>query len=85
MSELQALSALDAAAGIRSGAFTALAVAEAALARTAALDPSINAFTLVTRERALTEAAAVDAARAVGAPLPPPARPCRRWRACPTR
>ena len=64
MSELHALSALGAAAGIRSGAFTALAVAEAALARTAALDPSINAFTLVTRERALTEAAAVDAARA---------------------
>ena len=71
MSELHALTALDAAAGIRSGAFTALDLAEAALGRTAALDPSINAFTLVTRERALTEAAAVDAARAAGATLPP--------------
>ena len=71
MSDLHALGALAAAARVKSGAVSAVALAEAALARIAALDGRINAFTCVTGERALAEAAAVDAARAAGKPLPP--------------
>ena len=71
MNELHRLSALDTAIGIRTGRFTAVAAAQAALARIAAVEPKINAFTLVTHERAQSEAAAVDAARAAGASLPP--------------
>ncbi len=71
MSELHSLFALDVAAQVRSGELTATALAEAALARIAATNPRINAFTEVTRERALAEAAALDAARAAGRPLPP--------------
>ena len=59
------------AAHVREGQVTALAVTEAFLARIAALDPAINAFTDVTAERALAQARAVDAARAAGAPLGP--------------
>ncbi|MBL8385610.1 MAG: AtzE family amidohydrolase [Burkholderiales bacterium] len=61
----------EAAAAVRAGAVSAAALAEAALARVAAADPAVNAFTAVTRERALAEAAAVDAMRAAGRPLPP--------------
>ena len=50
------------AATVRAGAVTARAVAEAHLARIAALDPALGAYTAVTRERALAEADAVDAA-----------------------
>ena len=64
-------SALQTAAAIRGGATTARAVTEAALAAIARVDPGINSFTVVTRERALDEAAAVDARRAAGDPLPP--------------
>ncbi|MCZ8042109.1 MAG: AtzE family amidohydrolase [Beijerinckiaceae bacterium] len=59
------------AAQVREGEVTALAVTEAFLARIAALDSAINAFTDVTAERALAQARAVDAARATGAPLGP--------------
>ncbi len=71
MSALHTLSALDAAAKVRGGEVAAIALAEAALARIAAVDGRVNAFTEVTRERALAEAAAVDAARAAGRVLPP--------------
>ena len=71
MNDLHALGALASAAQVKSGAVSAVTLAEAALARVAALDGRINAFTQVTAERALAEAAAVDAARAAGKPLPP--------------
>lgn len=71
MSGLHELDALEAAEKVRSGEVTALAVAEAALARIAAVDGKVNAFTEVTRARALAEAAAIDAARAAGQTLPP--------------
>jgi len=54
------------AAAVRAGKIAARAVAEAALAHIAAKDCVVNAFTDVTRERALAEADAVDAARAAG-------------------
>ncbi|MBE9606087.1 AtzE family amidohydrolase [Acetobacteraceae bacterium H6797] len=60
------LDALGIATAIRNRQTTALAVTEAALARIAALDPSLNAFTAVTAERARAEAAAIDAALARG-------------------
>ena len=64
-------SALGIAAGVRSGAFSALEVTRAALQRVAARNPVINAFTEVTAERALAEAAAIDARRAKNETLPP--------------
>ncbi|WP_293863621.1 AtzE family amidohydrolase [uncultured Alsobacter sp.] len=54
------------AAAVKSGRTTARAVALAHLERIAALDPGLGAFTAVTRERALAEADAVDAAVAAG-------------------
>ncbi len=54
------------AAAVRSRSMTARAVADAHLARIAALDGALGAYTSVTRERALTEADAVDAAVAAG-------------------
>ena len=70
-STLAADSALTTAAAVRSGSLTATAATQGALERIAALDGKINAFTLVTRERALAEAAAIDARRAAGELLPP--------------
>ncbi|MCO6418156.1 AtzE family amidohydrolase [Siccirubricoccus sp. KC 17139] len=58
--------ALEIAARVRAGEMTAVAVAEAALARIAAANPRANAFTTVLSERALAEAAAVDARIAAG-------------------
>ena len=54
------------AAGLRSGRTTARAEAQAALARIAAANPAVNAFTDVLAERALGTADAVDAALAAG-------------------
>ena len=71
MSELATLSALDAAAKVRSGEVSARAVVEATLARIAALNPKLGAFTDVTAERALARAEALDAARARGETLGP--------------
>ena len=71
MSGMHTLNALDAAARIRAGEITAVALAEATLARIAAVDGQVNAFTEVTRSRALAEAAAIDALRAAGKSLPP--------------
>ncbi len=64
-------SAEEIAAAVRDGRSSARAVAEAVLARIARLDPALNAYTDVTAERALREAAAIDDARAAGAPLGP--------------
>ena len=63
--------ALEIAREIRDGKMSAREAAQQALARVASLDPKLNAFTLVTPERALAEAAAVDARRARGEQLPP--------------
>lgn len=54
------------AEAVRSRAVSAVAVAEAALARIAARNPTLNAFTDVTADRALAEARAVDEALARG-------------------
>ncbi|WP_426955236.1 AtzE family amidohydrolase [Muricoccus radiodurans] len=59
------------AADVSSGQVTARAVTEAALARIAAGNGVINAFTDVVAERALATADAVDARRAAGQPLGP--------------
>lgn len=56
----------ETAAAVRSGACSATEVVGAALARIAAGNDAINAFTAVTEKRALAEAAAVDARRANG-------------------
>jgi 1-carboxybiuret hydrolase len=48
-----------------------MAVVEAALARIEARNPTLNAFTAVTRERALAKARAIDDALAHGRPLGP--------------
>jgi AtzE family amidohydrolase len=63
--------ALDIAAAIRAGEVSAAAVTEGALARIAERDGSYNSFTQVTAERARTEAARIDAARARGEALGP--------------
>jgi aspartyl-tRNA(Asn)/glutamyl-tRNA(Gln) amidotransferase subunit A len=56
-------SAAEIAAAVGCGEITAGQIVEAALARIAALNPRLNAFTAVTAERARKKAAAVDAAR----------------------
>jgi 1-carboxybiuret hydrolase len=58
--------ALETAAAIRSRQITARAVTEALLARITETHARLNAFTTVTAERALAEAAAVDHALASG-------------------
>jgi AtzE family amidohydrolase len=58
--------ALEVAAAVRARHVSARAIAEDALARTAAANGTINAFTSVTAARALAEADAVDAAVAAG-------------------
>lgn len=58
--------AVEIAASVRGGRLTAIAATEAALARVAARDPSLNAFTDQTRERALAEARQVDGVLAAG-------------------
>ena len=56
---------------IRSGATSARSVAEQTLADIAARNAQSNSFTLVTRERALAQADAIDGAVARGERLPP--------------
>jgi aspartyl-tRNA(Asn)/glutamyl-tRNA(Gln) amidotransferase subunit A len=51
----------DIAAAVASGETTALAITEAALAVIAARNPTLNAFTAVTAERARAKAKAIDA------------------------
>jgi amidase len=71
MTELWAKTAAEIAEGVRGGAFSAREAAEAALARMEAVNPAINAVVDPLPETALTEADAVDAARAEGAALGP--------------
>jgi aspartyl-tRNA(Asn)/glutamyl-tRNA(Gln) amidotransferase subunit A len=63
--------AAEIAKAVATGETTALAVAEAALARIGTRDKVLNAFTTVTAERALAKARTVDAARAAGKALGP--------------
>jgi AtzE family amidohydrolase len=62
-------SAAEIAQAVASGKTTALEVMEAALRRIAERDKALNAFTAVTRERALAKARAIDADRAAGRAL----------------
>jgi 1-carboxybiuret hydrolase len=64
-------SAAQTAKAVAGGETSVLAVVEAALARIDARNPQLNAFTAVTRERAIAKARAVDAARAANKPLGP--------------
>jgi aspartyl-tRNA(Asn)/glutamyl-tRNA(Gln) amidotransferase subunit A len=57
-------SAGEIAGAVAAGEVTALAVTEAALARIEERNPALNAFTAITRERALAKACSLDAARA---------------------
>lgn len=59
------------AAAVASGEVSARELVDASLARIAATDDRVNAFTEVTRDRARAEADAVDAQRARGEPLGP--------------
>lgn len=65
-----ASTAVDTAAAVRAGTTTAVAETRAALARIADLDPNLGAFQVVRAERALAEAAEVDARVAAGEHLP---------------
>jgi AtzE family amidohydrolase len=64
-------SALQLARDVRNGRLSAQDVTEQALARIAALNPAINAFTAVTAQRARQQALRIDVLRAQGLPLPP--------------
>src|SRR5580704_10577455 len=64
-------SAGEIAGAVAAGRATAAAIVEAALARIAARDRALNAFTAVVAERARARARAIDAARARGEPLGP--------------
>jgi 1-carboxybiuret hydrolase len=64
-------SALDIAGAVADGVTTAAAVVDAALARIAAQNSALNAFTEVTAERARSRAAVIDARRARGEALGP--------------
>jgi aspartyl-tRNA(Asn)/glutamyl-tRNA(Gln) amidotransferase subunit A len=57
---LHELSIAEAGARLRAGTLTSTALTEHALGRIAALDPLLHAFLLVTRERALADAARAD-------------------------
>ncbi len=59
-------SAVEMADAVRTGRTSATALVQAALARTQRLDRHVNAYTDLTRTRALQRAAAIDAARAAG-------------------
>jgi aspartyl-tRNA(Asn)/glutamyl-tRNA(Gln) amidotransferase subunit A len=63
---LHELSIAKAGRALRSGQVTSRALTEAALARIDALDPTFNAFVLITRERAILEADRADARFAKG-------------------
>ncbi len=69
--DLAEATAAETAQAVRSGEVTALDVTEAALARIARLNPTLNAFTEVSADRARKRAGAIDADRAAGKPLGP--------------
>src|SRR5471030_2814477 len=62
-------SSSDIARAVGSGAATASSVTEAALKRIAQLNPTLNAFTAVTPERARAQAKKIDAADKSKLPL----------------
>ena len=64
-------SASEIADAVRSGAVSAAAVVDATLERIARLNPSINAFTALTPDRARAKAAALDRSRDTGTVLGP--------------
>ncbi len=68
---LTGLTLAQAAAGVAQGDFTATELAEAALARIAAVNPKLNAFIRVEEDTVRKGAAAVDAQRAQGETLGP--------------
>ena len=63
--------AAEIAAAVGSGTTSATSVVEGALTRIHERNPTLNAFTAVTAERALAKARAIDAQRAAGKPLGP--------------
>ncbi len=65
-SDLSLLSAAQTAAGVHQRKFTATAVTEALLGRIESVNPALNAYTLVTADRAMREAAQVDSMLARG-------------------
>jgi Asp-tRNA(Asn)/Glu-tRNA(Gln) amidotransferase A subunit family amidase len=60
------MTAAEAAGGFKAGSFTATEMVEASLARIAAHDPALGAFTCVTAARARAQAAVLDARHARG-------------------
>ena len=68
VTDLTRLTAAQTAAAVASGEASAVEVAQAHLDRIGAIDESVHAFLHVDAEGALAAAAAVDAARASGAP-----------------
>jgi amidase len=70
-SELWRASAHELVDALRAKAVSSREVIEAHLARIAAVNPTVNAVTLVLAEEALAAADAADAAQAAGQPLPP--------------
>lgn len=64
--DLALLTGTEAAKAVRARDVSAMDVTKAVLSRIEAINPIINAFTLVTAERALREAAAVDSALSKG-------------------
>ncbi len=68
---IDSLTAVDIAAGVRAGEFSAVEVTRAALSAIDARESEVQAFLQVTPEVALGAAARVDALRAAGEPLPP--------------
>jgi 1-carboxybiuret hydrolase len=64
-------SARGIAKAVASGTVSAVEITRAALDRIAASDSNIGAFTDVTTQRALRDAAAIDQKRRQGVPLPP--------------
>jgi aspartyl-tRNA(Asn)/glutamyl-tRNA(Gln) amidotransferase subunit A len=63
---------------LSAGELSAREIARQTLEAIARVNPQINAWTAVTEARMLAEAENIDTLRREK-------RPCRRWRACPTR
>ena len=63
------MGALEVAASVKSGAMSARQSVEACAARIASRNPQLNAFTATCLDRALQQAAQIDARRARGEPL----------------
>ncbi|WP_181702449.1 amidase [Chthonobacter albigriseus] len=66
MTALNELSIAEAGRKLRAGEITSTALTQASLSRIAALEPTLDAFVTVTRERALADAVRADAELAAG-------------------